>query len=178
MTNFNFLKCTLKNYDVTDWSDQPGYVKLSDIQDGNAVCQVIHSDTDTVAVEFVLTDLRYICINHPAVRELDICSLSYRIKDYIATIHIKMPGNSAAAELKTCIQYMQMQLENGNSALVDSLKPIAGHYYYVDIKGGPNSSKLSSVEPLLRGHPDKRPPSLERPLDNLYLNIKCIDFYP
>ena len=25
--------------------------------------------------------------------------------------------------------------------------------------------------PLLRGHPDKRPPPLERPIDNVHLNI-------
>ena len=28
-----------------------------------------------------------------------------------------------------------------------------------------------TVESLLRGHPDKRPPPLERPLDNVNLNI-------
>ena len=30
-----------------------------------------------------------------------------------------------------------------------------------------------TVEPLLRGHPDERPPPLERPLDNvnLYINV-------
>ena len=30
---------------------------------------------------------------------------------------------------------------------------------------------LYTVEPLLRGHPDERPPPLERPLDNVNLNI-------
>ena len=29
----------------------------------------------------------------------------------------------------------------------------------------------STVEPLLRDHPDERPPPLERPLDNVNLNI-------
>ena len=36
---------------------------------------------------------------------------------------------------------------------------------------------LNTVESLLRGHSDERPPILERPLDNVSLN-KCIDFYP
>ena len=31
-----------------------------------------------------------------------------------------------------------------------------------------------TVEPLLRGHPDKRPPLLERPLDNVNLNINVL----
>ena len=30
------------------------------------------------------------------------------------------------------------------------------------------------MEPLLRGHPDERPPSLERPLDNVNLNINVL----
>ena len=30
------------------------------------------------------------------------------------------------------------------------------------------------VEHLLRGHPDKRPPPLERPLDNVNLNINVL----
>ena len=30
------------------------------------------------------------------------------------------------------------------------------------------------MEPLLRGHPDKRPPPLERPLDNVNLNINVL----
>ena len=30
------------------------------------------------------------------------------------------------------------------------------------------------MEPLLRGHPDKRPPPLERPLDIVNLNIKVL----
>ena len=30
----------------------------------------------------------------------------------------------------------------------------------------------------MRGHPFERPPPLERPLDNVNLNIKCIKFYP
>ena len=32
---------------------------------------------------------------------------------------------------------------------------------------------IVAVEPLLRGHPDERPPPLERPLDNvnLYINV-------
>ena len=43
-------------------------------------------------------------------------------------------------------------------------------------KNHPSPSLLSqanthTVEPLLRGHPDQRPPPLERPLDNVYLNI-------
>ena len=37
---------------------------------------------------------------------------------------------------------------------------------------------VNTVEPLLRGHPDKRPTPLERPLENVNLNIICIDFYP
>ena len=32
----------------------------------------------------------------------------------------------------------------------------------------------NTVEPLLRGHPDERPPPLERPLDNVNLNINVI----
>ena len=32
----------------------------------------------------------------------------------------------------------------------------------------------STVEPLFRGHPDERPPSLERPLDNVNLNINLL----
>ena len=30
------------------------------------------------------------------------------------------------------------------------------------------------MEPLLRGHPDERPPPLERPLDNVNLNINVL----
>ena len=30
---------------------------------------------------------------------------------------------------------------------------------------------MITVEPLLRGHPDERPPPLERPLDDVNLNI-------
>ena len=33
---------------------------------------------------------------------------------------------------------------------------------------------ICTVEPLLRGHPDKRPPPLERPLDNVNLNINVL----
>ena len=32
----------------------------------------------------------------------------------------------------------------------------------------------STVEPLLRGHPDHRPPPLERPFDNVYLTINVL----
>ena len=32
----------------------------------------------------------------------------------------------------------------------------------------------STVEPLLRGHPDERPTPLERPLDNVNLNINVL----
>ena len=32
----------------------------------------------------------------------------------------------------------------------------------------------NTVEPLLRGHPDERPPSLERPLDNVNLNLNVL----
>ena len=35
-----------------------------------------------------------------------------------------------------------------------------------------------TVEPLLRGHPDERPPPLERPLDNVNLNINVLIFTP
>ena len=31
-----------------------------------------------------------------------------------------------------------------------------------------------TVEPLLRIHPDERPPTLERPLDNVNLNINVL----
>ena len=31
-----------------------------------------------------------------------------------------------------------------------------------------------TVKPLLRGHPDERPPLLERPLDNVNLNINVL----
>ena len=34
--------------------------------------------------------------------------------------------------------------------------------------------KLYTVEPLLRGHPDKRPSQLERPPDNVNLNINVL----
>ena len=34
--------------------------------------------------------------------------------------------------------------------------------------------KVSTVEPLLRGHPDERPPPLERPLANINLNINVL----
>ena len=34
--------------------------------------------------------------------------------------------------------------------------------------------KSITVEPLLRGHPDERPPPLERPLDNVNLNINVL----
>ena len=30
------------------------------------------------------------------------------------------------------------------------------------------------MEPLLRGHPDERPPPLERPIDNANLNINVL----
>ena len=33
---------------------------------------------------------------------------------------------------------------------------------------------LYTVEPLLRGHPEERPPPLERPLDNVNLNINVL----
>ena len=32
----------------------------------------------------------------------------------------------------------------------------------------------TTVKPLLRGHPDWRPPPLERPLDNVNLNINVL----
>ena len=34
------------------------------------------------------------------------------------------------------------------------------------------------VKPLLRGHPDERPPPLERPLDNVNLNINVLIYTP
>ena len=34
------------------------------------------------------------------------------------------------------------------------------------------------MEPLLRGHPDERPPPLERPLGNVNLNINVLIFTP
>ena len=34
------------------------------------------------------------------------------------------------------------------------------------------------MEPLLRGHPDERPPPLERQLDNVNLNINVLIFTP
>ena len=37
-----------------------------------------------------------------------------------------------------------------------------------------NVIKRYTEEPLLRGHPDKRPPFLERPLDSVNLNIKVL----
>ena len=39
-------------------------------------------------------------------------------------------------------------------------------------KGG--DFKQSTVEPLLRGHPDERPAPLERTLDNVNLNINVL----
>ena len=38
--------------------------------------------------------------------------------------------------------------------------------------------KSNTVEPLLRGHSDKRPSPLERPLDNMNLNINVLIFTP
>ena len=35
-----------------------------------------------------------------------------------------------------------------------------------------------TVAPLLRGHPDERPAPLERPLDNVNLNINVLIFKP
>ena len=37
---------------------------------------------------------------------------------------------------------------------------------------------MSTVEPLLRGHPDKRPVPLKRPLDNVNLNINALIYTP
>ena len=37
---------------------------------------------------------------------------------------------------------------------------------------------INTVEPLLRGHPDERSPPLERPLDNINLNINVLIFTP
>ena len=34
------------------------------------------------------------------------------------------------------------------------------------------------MKPLLRGHPDERPPPLERPLDNVYPNKNVLIFTP
>ena len=36
----------------------------------------------------------------------------------------------------------------------------------------------STVEPFLITHPDEKPPPLEKTLNNVNLNIKCIDFLP
>ena len=33
---------------------------------------------------------------------------------------------------------------------------------------------INTMEPLLRGHPDERPTPLERPLDNVNLNINVL----
>ena len=33
---------------------------------------------------------------------------------------------------------------------------------------------MNTVEPLLRGHPDERPPPLERPLDAVNLNLNVL----
>ena len=35
-------------------------------------------------------------------------------------------------------------------------------------------NKCNTVKPLLRGHPDERPAPLERPLDNVNLNINVL----
>ena len=35
-----------------------------------------------------------------------------------------------------------------------------------------------TVEPLLRGHPDERSPPLERPLDDVNLNMNILIFTP
>ena len=37
---------------------------------------------------------------------------------------------------------------------------------------------LGTVKPLLRGHPDERPPPLKRPLVNVNLNINVLIFTP
>ena len=37
---------------------------------------------------------------------------------------------------------------------------------------------MNTVKPLLRGHPDERPPPLERPLDNVILNINVLTSTP
>ena len=36
----------------------------------------------------------------------------------------------------------------------------------------------TSVEPLLRGHPDKRPTPLERPLDHVNINLHVLIYTP
>ena len=41
-----------------------------------------------------------------------------------------------------------------------------------------NMKYTSTVEPLLRGHPDERPLPLERLLDNVNLNINVLIFTP
>ena len=38
--------------------------------------------------------------------------------------------------------------------------------------------KWHTVEPLLRGHPDERPPPIERPLENVNLNINVLISIP
>ena len=38
--------------------------------------------------------------------------------------------------------------------------------------------KQCTVEPLLRGHPDERPPPLESPLDNVNLNMNVLTSTP
>ena len=40
------------------------------------------------------------------------------------------------------------------------------------------SCSASTVEPLLRGHPDERPHRLERPIDNVNLNINVLISIP
>ena len=37
-----------------------------------------------------------------------------------------------------------------------------------------NARQDTTVEPLLRGHPDEKPPPLERPLDNVNLNMNIL----
>ena len=35
-------------------------------------------------------------------------------------------------------------------------------------------SSITTVEPLLRGHPEEKPPPLERPIDNVNVNINVL----
>ena len=68
----------------------------------------------------------------------------------------------SSKQSKLCIPYTNMQHESSTLVLsfIHSLNMIEWY----------------TVEPLLRGHPDERPPPLERPLDNVNLNIYVLIF--
>ena len=79
-----------------------------------------------------------------------------------------------------CCEILQQSPEKVLKSLFESIFRI---YDFISRHNHTDTLALTicTVKPLLRGHPDERPSPLERPLDNVNLNIldsKCIDFYP